>query len=202
MPAIRPMYEGVQDVDYKIVTRYNVKRKDIMVLDNLYVLMYEWIVEHGYAQRDSFFPEVYMFHKESAAGKEIWWRWRPKKWPLGEKNKLWRFDMNIDVHVLGLKDVEVVIGGKKYKANSGEVEVMFSSVLLKDPEKIIEKSPFGILKRILFYREWKQQFDMLERELYRESMQFRDAINTFLNIETFLPTKEWPEFWPKRVPEA
>jgi hypothetical protein len=29
----------------------------------------------------------------------------------------------------------------------------------------------------------------------------RDAINTFLTIETYLPTKEWPEYWPKRVPE-
>jgi hypothetical protein len=33
-------------------------------------------------------------------------------------------------------------------------------------------------------------------------MQFRDAINTFLTIETYLPTKELPEFWPKRIPEG
>ncbi|MEM4239609.1 MAG: hypothetical protein QXM31_00400 [Candidatus Woesearchaeota archaeon] len=200
MALVRHRYTGM---DYKTVTKYVVDRKDVFHMANLYLLMHEWLVEHGYASRDdSAFPEKYYLHKEGPTfgGKEIWWRWRPTKQPL-ENNKLWRFDLDIDVHVLTMKDVEVVIAGKKYKAQQGEVEISVVANLVKDPEKMLEKGAFKDIKKLLFNRLWKQQFDMLEKELYNEAMQFRDALNTYLTIETFLPTKEVPEFWPKRVPE-
>ena len=201
MALIRHRYTGT---DYKNVTSYTVNRKDVFHLNNLYLLMHEWLIEHGYATRDDYkFPEKYYLHKEGSShgGKEIWWRWRPTKLPMAN-NKLWRFDLNIDVHILTLKDVEVIIAGKKYKAQQGEAEVNVSANLVRDPDKIMEKSAFKDLKKLLYGRMWKQQFDMLEKELYREAMQFRDAINTFLTIETYLPTKELPEFWPKRIPEG
>jgi hypothetical protein len=188
------------DVDYKQVTFYVVNRKDLFILENLYLLMHEWLIEHGYANRfDPTFPEKYYWHREGPAGKEIWWRWRPNRYPL--RNKLWRFDLDIDVHVLPMKDVEAVLGGKKYKVNSGEVEVQVGANLIRDPEGIMKKGLFKDFKKLMYNRLWKQQFDMLERELYREANELRDAVNTFLTIDTFLPTKEAPEFWPKRVPE-
>jgi hypothetical protein len=192
------------DVDYKQVTRYVINRKDVIHLANLYLLMHEWLVEHGYATRDdSKFPEKYFLHKEGPmyANKEIWWRWRPTKAPL-TNNKLWRFDLDIDVHCLTMKDVEVIIAGKKYKAQQGEVEVQVAANLVKDPEKMLEKGAFKDIKKLLYNRMWKQQFDMLEKELYKEAMAFRDAIGTYMMIETFLPQKEVPEFWPKRAPEG
>ncbi len=198
MAAIRHRYTGLE---YATITKYTINLKDIFHLDNLYLLMHEWLIEHGYATRDdASFPEKYYLHKESGAGKEVWWRWRPQRFPLGE-NKLWRFDLDIDTHVLTLKDIEAVIAGKKYKAHQGEVEVNVVANLVRDPEKILEKSMFKDVKKMLYQRTWKQQREMLEKELYKEAFQFRDAINTFLKIETYLPTKEWPEFWPKRVPE-
>lgn len=200
MALIRHRYTGSE---YKSVTKYVVNRKDVFHLANLYILMHEWLIEHGYASRDdTAFPEKYYLHKEGPTfgGKEVWWRWRPTRYPL-DPNKLWRFDINIDVHVMTMKDVEVIISGKKYKANQGEVEIAVSANLLKDPDKILEKSALKDIKKLLYGRMWKQQFEMLEKELYKEAMQFRDALNTFLTIETYLPTKEWPEFWPKRVPE-
>ncbi len=198
MPLITNRLSGLK---YKEVTWYVVNRKDILHLDNLYLLMHEWLIEHGYVTRlDQDFPEKYYLHKEGGGGKEMWWRWRPNRYPLGS-NKLWRFDMDIDAHVLTLKDVEAVIGGKKYKAHQGEVEVMVRANLVQDPEKVLENSAFKDVKKLLYGRAWRQQAEMLEKEFYKEVMQFRDALNTFLTIETYLPTKEWPEFWPKRVPE-
>ena len=199
MPLIKHRYDGVKG---KLVTKYVVNRKDFMLLENLYLLMHEWLIEHGYVSRnDAAFPEKYYLHKEGGGGKEIWWRWRPTRTPLGDKNKLWRFDLNIDVHVLTMKDVEAVIAGKKYKAQQGEVEVQVGAFLAEDPDRVLEKSMFKDIKKILYGRLWKQQAKMLEDQLYKDAMQFRDAINTFLTIDTYLPTKEWPEFWPKRVPE-
>lgn len=191
-----------KDLQYEQITEYVVNLKDIFHLDNLYLLMHEWLVEHNYATRsDKDFPEKYYLHKEGAGGKEMWWRWRPNRFPLA-KNRLWRFDLDIDVHVLTLKDVEAVISGKKYKAHQGEVEVNVRANLVMDPDKILEKSMFKDIKKLLYRRFWAQQKEMFKDELYREAFEFRDAINTFLKIETYLPTKEWPEFWPKRVPET
>ena len=198
MASIKHRYTGME---YIPVTKYVVNVRDILHLDNYYLLMHEWLIEHGFASRDdSSFPEKYYLHREGPDGKELWIRWRPQKYPLGD-NKLWRFDLDIDIHVLTLKDVEAVIAGKKYKAHQGEVETQVTANLIMDPNKILEKSMFKDIKKKLYKRAWREQRDMLERQFYQEAMQLRDAINTFLKIETYLPTKEWAGFWPKRVPE-
>lgn len=169
-------------------------------MDNLYLQMHEWLVEHGYAKRDDkTFPERYFLHKDSPAGKEIWFRWRPSKQPLSDAR--WRFDLDIDVHVLTLKDIEAVIAGKKYKAHQGEVEVQVSAKLIEDPSGALKKGLFAEVRKMMYKKAWKEQEDLLKRELYKEAMMFRDAINTFLKIDTYLPAREAPEFWPKRVPE-
>jgi hypothetical protein len=198
MAALRHRHAGVTVTD---VTSYIVNWKDIFHLDNLYLLMHEWLVEHNYASRDvKSFPERYYLHKEGQAGKEIWFRWRPNRMPLAGNNR-WRFDIDIDVHVLTMKDVEAVIAGKKYKAHQGEVEVQVSAKLIEDPSGEVKKGLFKEVREFMYKRVWREQAEKLKKELYAEAMQFRDAVNTFLKIETYLPAKEWPEFWPKRVPE-
>jgi hypothetical protein len=199
MAYIRHRYEGQV---HETVTKYVVNRKDILHLDNFYLLTHEWLVEHGYAPReDADFPERYYLHKDGPGGKEMWWRWRPKKESPMRLGKRWRFDLDIDVHVLTLKDVEAVIAGKKYKAHQGEVEIAVVANLVEDPEKAFEQGLLKDVKQLLYKRSWAEQREMLKEELYRDAMQLRDAVNTFLTIETYLPTKEWAEFWPKRVPE-
>jgi len=200
MPRVQNRYEGVWKEE---VTRFTINRNDILHLKNLYTLMHEWLVEHEYTEsrEDYKFPETYLLHREGPAGKEMWWRWRCEQSPL-YGNKLWKFHLNIDCHVLTMKDVEVAIGGKKYKANQGEAEVQGSGVLLFDPDKMLDKGMFKDMKKLLYKRLWKQQYEMLKDDLRRDVFQFRDAIATFLTIETYLPEKEWPEFWPKRVPES
>jgi hypothetical protein len=201
MASIKHRYVAYQK-EYKTVARYTVNFKDIFHLDNLYVQMHEWLVEHGYATRsDEKFPEAYYLHKDTPAGKEIWWRWRPTRLPLGEKNILWRFDLDIDCHVLTLKDVELVLENKKYAAHKGEVEVNVVANLVMDWQRALEAQPLlKPLKKVFFQRKWKETREMLEKELYTDAYAFRDAINTFLKLETYLPKKEAPEFWPKRTP--
>ena len=199
MPRVKHRYDGLKA---EVVTSYNINRNDILHLKNLYMLLHEWLVEHDYgARNDADFPETYLLHREGPAGKEMWWRWRCSRDPLGE-NKRWRFDLNVDVHVLTMKDVEVAIGGKKYKANQGEVEVQCSAVLVEDPEGLFKKGMFKDMQKLLYKRLWKQQYEQLKDDLRKEAFEFRDAAATFLTIETYLPKKEWPEFWPKRVPET
>jgi hypothetical protein len=202
MPRVIAKYDKSQYPFAEEVTRFTINRNDILHLKNLYALLHEWMVEHEYGSREDFkFPETYLLHREGPAGKEMWWRWRGERDPM-HGNKLWRFHLNVDCHVLTMKDVEVAIGGKKYKAQQGEVEVQGAGRLLFDPGKTLEKSMFKDMKKLLLKRLWKQQYEMLKDDLRRDVFQFRDAVATFLTIETYLPEKEWPEFWPKRIPES
>ncbi|MBD3303634.1 hypothetical protein GF343_00665 [Candidatus Woesearchaeota archaeon] len=200
MVSIKHRYTGVE---YKTVTRFSVKFKDVFILEDLYVLMYEWLVERGFATRvDADFPERYYLDRTGPAGKEVWIRWRPKRHPI-PGNKFWRFDLDIDMHVLGLKDVELVVQNKKVKANKGEVEVQVAANLIYDASGEWKKSallkPF---RNFYFKRFLSKKKDMIEKELYNEAYEFRDAINYYLQLETYLPSKMAGfEFWPKRTPE-
>jgi len=199
MPILKNRYDGLKVHE---VTWYTLNRKDIIQLWDVYILMHEWLIEHDYASReDKSFPEVYMMHKDLPAGKEMWWRWRPSRYPLGPNNDRYRFDLNLDCHVLLLKEVEAVIAGKKIKTYQGEFELQCRAMLVEDPAGTFEKSFLKDFKKLLYGRVWKQQFEMLRDDLRKDSFLLRDAVAQFLQIETYQPVKELPGFWPKRIPE-
>lgn len=200
MVSIKHRYTGVE---YKKVTGFSVKFKDVFDLDQFYILLYEWLVEKGYVTRaDETFPEKYYMDRTGAAGKEVWFRWRPKRHPVSG-NKFWRFDLDIDVHVLGLKDVELVVQNKKIKAHKGEVEVMVSANMIFDASGEWRKDSFLKPFRSFYFKRFlSKKKDFLEKEFYNEAFEFRDAVNAYLKLETYLPSKlAGMEFWPKRTPE-
>jgi hypothetical protein len=198
-PGIKHRYTGVE---YIRITDFTVTfKKEIFKLDELYKVMHEWLIENGYATRaDEKFPEKYFLHKVSQAGKEVWVRWRLKKEPPGGVG-FWRFDLDVDMHVMGLQDVEVVVGNKKVKANKGEVEVQVAASLILDAEG--EWSKNALLKpfrKFFFNRVVSKKLDMMKKKIYTEAFEFRDIINNYLKMETFIPLKgAKAEFWPKRT---
>jgi len=201
MASIVHRYSGVE---YKTITKYVVNYKDVFVLEDLYLLMYEWLIENDYATRtDEEFPEKYMLDRTGGAGKEIWFRWRLKKNPFPGKQAFWRFDLDIDVMVLAMKDVELVVQNKKFKANKGECEVTVTANLVFDASKEWRKNPLlKPFRNFYFKRFLSKKKDMLEKQFYKEAYELRDAINNYFKLETGLPTKlAGLEFWPKRTIE-
>ncbi len=190
-------------VDKKKISSVKVNYKDVFSLSYMYKLMREWLIDNGYADRDEDkFPEVFYLQKENPAfGKEIWARWRLKKEP-DPAAKLWRFDLDVDIHVLGLKEVEVTHQNKRIKADKGEVEVEIAAYIVYDYEKAWEKATF--LKpyaKFITDRLQKKKSVEFETKLGEESDRFRDAIKEYLQLPTYIPTKELGEFWQKKLPE-
>jgi hypothetical protein len=200
MAIIRNRYTDY-DSEYINVADYFVNFKDVFLMEHIYKLMREWFVEEGYTSgKDSEFPEVFFLEKEGQAGKEMWIRWRFSKFPAA--GVFWRFDFDVDVHVLTMTKTEIVLGDKKVKADNGEVEIQVKANLVMDWAKRIKKSPLfrafkEPIKRIFLLKTQKR----LEAELYRESYAFRDAVNNFFKIENFEVRKGGLEFWPKKLPE-
>jgi hypothetical protein len=186
---------------YLEAAAFKLKHREHFNLKYLYVLMHEWFVEEGYASRNDLeFDESFYLNRETqTAGKEIWVYWRMNKTPVN--TKFWRYDMDMDMHVVGLKDSELMHDGKKYKANFGEAEVKIWAKLVIDYKHEWKKHPFlGPLLKIFWKRTVKNTMEMHKKTLYREAYRFQEAVKTYFKISTYLPERELGGFYDTKNP--
>ena len=199
-PTIKHRYTDFGSDRIQMV-KFSVKYKDVFSMSYLYMLLHEWLVDYEYATRDDEeFQETFYLQRENpAAGREMWVRWRVNRVPELEKTALWRYDLDIDIHVLGLQQVEMLWKGSKVKMDKGEVEVSVVANLIVDYEKAWEKHPlWKAYKDFIINKFLKKKLTYHKRYLYEEAMEFREAIRSWLKPSVFLPQPEQPEFWARR----
>ena len=183
-------------------------KNEPFIIEDIYKLMREWLTEEnwegerGSIANDVNFPEDYYLQRVNPQlGREIWWRWRLQKNPLPTKIKYWKFLLDIDVHALWIKPVEVVIKDQKIKAEKGEIEFTLSSYLVYDADKTWEKTqwlkPF---KKIWLDRIKKTERDMLYKELNTQTTRLKELIKSFFELQTFMSDKQFETFYPKKMP--
>lgn len=196
---IRHRYAGL---DYTEIAKFMVNFKEVFSMKYIYFILHEWLVEEGWApKKDDKFPEVYYLQKENPAiGKEIWIRWRLEKAVAG--TTFWKFKMDIDIHVLGLTDAEVMIKDKKVKLNKGEIEFQVATGLIHDAAQEWKKNewlkPF---KELYYKRLIRQKHDELKRQVFNDTYKLQGFIKTYLKLENYFPEKEGEVFWNKRTGE-
>lgn len=196
MAEVRHRYSGMVRIE---VVRFQLKPKDLFSMKAAYALMREWLVENEYVTRkDADFPEKFYLQRESPVmGTELWILWRCQKKPQG--SSFFRYDLDIDMHILGLKPTEMVKDGKKFKANTGEIEIILRSNLVIDHEGKWRAHWF--LKNIFKFFYKRIIHSLVERkrlELYEETYRFQEAMKTYFNLENFLPEPELESFWQRR----
>lgn len=182
--------------EYIPAASFKLKHKDYFSWRYLYILMHEWLVEEGYADRnDADFPEERYLHRENQkSGTEVWVYWRLQKKPV--PNSFFRYDFDVDVHIVLMKDAEIMVDGKKYKVNWGEPEVKVWSKVVFDPIREWEKSPIMSRLKFAFYKRInKKNFEMHKKELYRESYRFQEAVKTYFKLSTYLPEVEGQNYY-------
>jgi hypothetical protein len=189
------------------VTDWTIQVRDAYNLGYVYTMVHDWIIEEGWGRAgenprdDSFFPETYYMQREHPTfGKEIWLRWRLTK-PAGPGKSMFRYMMDVDWKIIGLKDTEIAWKGQKVKADKGEFEVFVRSALLIDNEKEWTKWPFKNIKDFYVKRQMRTKITMHKKTIYSDTYRFRDLVMNYLKLETFMPTKELGEFYLKRTLE-
>ncbi|MBN1644906.1 hypothetical protein JW851_02615 [Candidatus Woesearchaeota archaeon] len=199
MTVIRNRYTDY-DSEYVTIADYIVNFKDVFIMKSVYRLMREWFIEEGYATTsDKDFPEIFYLEKEEKAGKEMWIRWRFSKSPLGGKMKAyWRYDFDVDVHVLALVPVETIVDNKKIKAEKGEVEVQVKANLVWGWAKKVKMWPLRDIIYRWFLHDTRKR---LENELYENVYGFRDALANFFRMPHFESKKGGIEAWARKLPE-
>ncbi|MAF34670.1 hypothetical protein CMO91_02390 [Candidatus Woesearchaeota archaeon] len=182
------------------VHRFRIDYKDVFDMQYVYYIAREWFIENDYATRiDNEFPEKSMIVRNNPeVGSEIWVMWRFEKTMPPKNNPMWRFDFHVDIHILGMKDVEIVVDGKKVQAQKGQLEFDCRANLLFDFENSWAKSPFFKGQSEFLYNKFYQKtFSKYKRLLTEEATKFQDAMKEYLKLDKYLPETE-AEFWNQK----
>ncbi len=179
------------------VANFEITNKQVVNVESLYKLMHEWLVEEGYrdmATGDDKFETLYLEKITQMGGKEIWVWWRTGKVP--DQNSYLRYLIDIDMHVLGMSDQEVMHQGKKIATNKAEITIFLRASLDLDYRKNFEKSSFiSRFKESFQKRIYKKEIDAHMSVVYNKAYRLQNTIKQHLELATFvsLPKAFHPE---------
>jgi len=199
LPEIKHADEA-EGVESEVIRDWRIDYKDMLDMQYVYYIMREWFIDNGYVSRnDADFPETNLTVRVNPQmGTEMWIQWRFKKEVEPKKIALWRFDIAIDWHFLGLKDVDIVVKGKKVKAQKGQLELFGKSSLMFDAKKAFSRSDlFKSHKEWLFRKWYKKERSKMKIMLAEESERLQDAMKQYLKLTTYQPEEEI-SFWDQK----
>jgi hypothetical protein len=191
-PEIKHKYSD--SVKKIIIDDTRVKHKDYFNMKYLYMMCHEWLIEHNWGPSDDKkWPEKYYMHRWTAnGGEEIWIWWRMRK----EFSKFLKCDLDIDWHIIGMENAEMVKNGKKFKVNKGEAEFKIYVKLIFDPQHDFEKGKFlRSIKETFWQRIYYKEILAQRKQLYHDVYEFKQAVKTYFNLQNYLPEPEGSKFW-------
>jgi hypothetical protein len=174
-----------------------VKSTDVFDARSLYRQLHDWLVEQDYASYyDPYFPEkLYWETRPQTGGAEYWIWWRPVKEGI-EGNTFWRRVITIDLHGVGITNVEIMYQGKKLKVNKGKFEVILDARLEID---IGGKWMKSWLMKPLLEPFWKRiyyhEIEMHKKEVKADLAAIQDLCKKFFIIGT---RTAMPAFHPSK----
>jgi len=171
--------------------------RDVLNLKYLYYMLHDWFLDNGWvtSREDPDFPETALIHRDLSFGGHIVFRWRFKKQsPTGA---LYRWHLDIDCQVLGLKSVETVVNGQKVKADSGEIEFFISPALYMTTSRWDKNPLLKVIKPILIKQVYRKQIQEEQRLYENELWRFQEALKSYFRLERYLPERAAPETMQK-----
>jgi hypothetical protein len=193
---IKHRFTGMDYIEDIEETR--IKFKDIFHIKNVYTDMHDWLVEEGYGPvGDPYFPEILYNHMwVQNAGEEIRFWWRVQK-PTA--SNYYRYEMDITVLSFNIKPTEIMLHGKKFKANTGEMEIKVRSRILIDPDGRWKKH--FLLKHLhplLYKRLLFKKLDVHREELHHDVRRFMEMLKEHFQLKRYLPEQEAQQFYTNK----
>ena len=150
----------------------------------LYYLLREWLIEKEWCPRsEPKVGETFYEQRETAAGDEIWVRWEFKKdstkTPPGDPNFF--YELDLIMHIMFLKDVEVMIEGKREKIQNGEIEIKIEARQVFDKEGW-ESGWMKVLRPYIWKRYYLEKKDDVEGAMIDETQQLQKVIRQYFEL--------------------
>ena len=185
-----PMFIEVTRTEIKSTKPYNFLR--------FYIALHEWVFDENYTDGGDFdakFPEKYYWESRSQTeGNEYWIWWRCKKMvPPG--NKLFKRVIDLDIHGVGVKQEEIMYGGKRIKVNKGKFELIIRGKIEIDPGGKWRNSNLSFLFDVFWKRIWRKELEMYRREVNEDVLKLHDFARDFMGLPT---VKRRPHLYPLR----
>ncbi len=142
--------------------------------DEVYTFLFNWIKDNGYNLSEDMYKE-----KLSGGGKEVIIGWTAGK----AITDYFKYQLVLDWHILGMKDAEVEIDGKKTKTNKGELEIRFKANIIKDYEERWEDKPIHKFMRGIYEKHIiRTTIDEYEDDLEDQAKELISDLKSFLRI--------------------
>lgn len=141
---------------------------------DVYGMLYSWLKDHGYGISEGSYKE-----KLAGNGKEINIEWEASK----KVTDYFQYKIALKWQIMGLKDAEVEIDGKKTKTNKGELSISISASLVKDYEAKWEDKPIWKFMRGV-YEQYviRKTIDEYAGDLDGETRDLVSDLKAFLRI--------------------
>ncbi|MFH1275990.1 MAG: hypothetical protein ABIH82_02675 [Candidatus Woesearchaeota archaeon] len=180
-------------------TPMRIKYKDIFSLKDFYQFLREYLKVNGWYDEEEGSPsehwEAYYGERIDQKGaREIWFNWRLAKEPMG--SPMIRFYIDIDFHCLGIVSTEVIVEGKKIKANKGEVEMKMWAYVEQKFMGPFEKH--WLLKhfaKLFAERIYDKATYQRRKELHQELYTLTSYIKQWFKMKRHLPYEEQKQFY-------
>jgi len=205
IPAENQIKHRLTDLKGRVqIKKWNISIKDTYNLEYLYQLIRQWGQQNGWAPNNDYeFKEVFYVQRDHPQfGKEMRIRWRWEKKPDGgpekDKGALFWYYIDLDYHMLGIKDVEINWRGQKIKAQKGEFELDCDAYLMIDPAGQWDKSILKPFRDLFIRRIVKSKFEFHKNEVNTAALKLRDFIFNYMKVTAYYPVKEGGEFFSKR----
>jgi hypothetical protein len=151
-----------------------IKHKGYWNFAELYGFCFDFLKDEGFTIKEKAYTE-----KISGGGKEI-----IIQWDSGKKvTDYFKNHIKVDWHILGMKDAEVEIEGKKETTNKGEVKITVEGMLEKDYEDKWEGKAFWKFLRGIYEKYViRTTIDEYEDRLVDVNLKFVSELKAFLQL--------------------
>ncbi len=170
-------------------------------IKGLYKYIFQWLEEEGYLEEVGGGKDLEVFYSEQNRGGaieyHIWWRcWKP----FGG-SKVFAFRMDMDYLGLGIKKgQEMLVGGKKIKTDTGEINIKIHPTIEIDYADKWKKHwlmKHQWIQNLFIKRLYKKEIDEMYTEILSEAYRLLAGMKAFCGITEV--REEKPLFHPERV---
>jgi hypothetical protein len=176
-----------KDKETMQIAEFELEKEDVFHLKNLYKLIYEWFMMHGFtsldASKDDKIEKLYWQRILPNGNSEhhIWWR--TEKIP--NKNNYYKYVIKFDFQTLNMGKTDIVSRGQKIGTNKGDVILRCRAYLVLDYNRwwrnhSILKLFYGLWKRYVF----RDRIEHLKTDLWVTTYKLEDVIKQYLNMKT------------------
>lgn len=152
------------------------KYQGVFSMKDFYQFCYDWLTE----QTQVDVAEEEYSEKIKPTGKDIDISWKGER----KFTDYFKEEIKVSYRILGLKEVEISQGDKKFKSNSGQVKVSVKGTLVKDYDSKFEGTATRKFMRSI-YEKWviPSRVKQFEDKIISDSDEFLSQAKAFLDLE-------------------